>query len=157
MNAMLLSLVMLTMVPVTPTPMEQADDFFAVYAERKDFEALMAFYAEDAVLEDMVYGHIAEGREAIRRTLDWSRGEFRVLDGGPALTLTETVEDGSVVVVNGYFRPFEFGGDALGPWRFTIWLEFNDSGAIQRQTDWINYTPRQRYLGGENRNDAVDQ
>ncbi|MBY6187301.1 nuclear transport factor 2 family protein [Marinobacter hydrocarbonoclasticus] len=157
MNSMMLIVSLMWMVPVQPTPDERAMDYFDVYAERQDFARLMSFYADEAVLEDMVYGHYAEGKSEIRSFLDWSRGAFRVVGGGPALSLSSLVSDGNTVVAEGHFRAFEFEGEPLGPWRFVIWLEFDDAGQITRQTDWINYTPRRNYLGGENRNEAVKE
>ena len=44
---------------------EQVHAYLNTYQQRDDFHQFMAFYAQDAVLEDMVYGHRAEGKSAI--------------------------------------------------------------------------------------------
>ena len=41
---------------------EQVHAYLNTYQQRDDFHQFMAFYAQDAVLEDMVYGHRAEGK-----------------------------------------------------------------------------------------------
>jgi hypothetical protein len=56
------------------------------------------------------------------------------------------------VVAQGYFKPFSYDGKSFGPWRFVIILEFNDDGKIVREIDWINYTPRENFLGGKDIN-----
>lgn len=150
-------LTLIWLLPAQASVREHSEAYFQVYAERQDFPALLAFYGEEAVLEDMVYGHLAEGRDAIAELLDWSRGEFRVADGGPALVVEQLVVEGQTAVARGHFRAFLYEGEVLGPWRFTIWLEWDEQGRIRHQTDWINYTPRQRYLGGDNRNRAVEE
>ena len=131
---------------------EVAERYFAVYAEREDFDALMSFYADHAVLEDMIYGHLAQDKASIREFLDWSLGDFSVVDGKPALEVRELVIDGNTAVARGFFNRFVFQGREMGPWRFVIWLAFNEDGKIVRHTDWINYTPRKEFLGGENLN-----
>lgn len=129
-----------------------ARDYFDVYAERMDFEKLMSFFADNAELVDMVYGHRADGAAEIAAFLDWSRGSFRVVDGKQALVVDRQVAQGNQVVTHGVFRTFEFNGETLGPWAFTIWLTFSPEGKILREEDWINYTPRENYLGGVNMN-----
>ncbi|MBY5993170.1 nuclear transport factor 2 family protein [Ferrimonas balearica] len=120
---------------------QRAQAYFDVYAQRTDFEALMAFYAEDAVLEDRVTGHHAQGRGAIRAFLDWSRGGFAVQDGGPALVLERLQVTGHIALAQGQFRPFRYQGQPLGPWRFTMRLTFDERGRIRHQSDWIAYPP----------------
>ncbi len=133
-------------------PIEIAERFFAVYAQRQDFDALMAFYAEEAQLEDLIYGHFAQDKTAIRAFLNWEDDKFSLANGPPALEVTALTSDGSRVVAQGYFKPFKYGDNLFGPWRFVIILEFNDEGQIVREIDWINYTPREKFLGGKDIN-----
>jgi hypothetical protein len=133
-------------------PVEIAEDFFEVYRERQDFEALMGFYAEEAQLEDLIYGHFAEDKASIRAFLNWNDNKFELPNGPPALEVTSLTAQSSRVVAQGYFKPFSYDGKSFGPWRFVIILEFNDDGKIVREIDWINYTPRENFLGGKDIN-----
>ena len=63
--------------------------FFKVYAKRQDFEQLMAFYADNAVLEDMVYGHHAKNKQEIRAFLDWPNPQFSLAENQPALVVQQ--------------------------------------------------------------------
>ena len=132
-----------------------AERFLEVYAVREDFDGLMAFYADDAEVVDMIYGNKLVGKEAIAGFLAWDKAPVSVVGDGPALIVERQVGSGHAVATEGYFRPFVFNGERLGPWRFTIWLTFNAEGKIVQETDWINYTPREKYLGGENMNAAL--
>lgn len=132
-----------------------SQQYFSVYAQRKDFEKLMAFYADNAQLEDMIYGHFAKSKADIRLFLNWSNGEFSLVDNGAALVVTKQVISNDTVVTEGYFTPFNYNGKKLGPWRFIIWLEFDRQGKVVRHVDWINYTPKADFIGGENRNSVI--
>jgi hypothetical protein len=129
-----------------------AEDYFEVYAQRSDFDALMEFYDESATLEDYVYGQLSSSKAEIREFLDWSKGDFKLTDNGKALTIEQQVIQGNFVITEGYFNPFSYEGLDYGPWKFVIWLEFNDEGKIVEQMDWINYTPKSQFLGGKNLN-----
>jgi len=44
-------------------------DYFSTYSERKNyknFKKFMSFYAENAVVDDLVYGHLASGKNEIK-------------------------------------------------------------------------------------------
>lgn len=129
-----------------------AQQYFAIYAERQDFEALMAMYDDKAVLEDMIYGFYAKDKSVIRAFFNWHDGHFELPSGPPALVVEKQAFDGTLVITEGHFTRFKYKGKAMGPWRFVIWLEFNEQGKIIRQVDWINYTPRKDFLGGKNMN-----
>lgn len=134
-----------------------AKDYFDVYAQRRDFSRLMDFYADNAVLEDIVYGNHLKNKQEIKAFLNWPGGEFKVLDNKQALTITNQVIQGHSVVTRGHFNTFEFNGNKMGPWRFVIWLDFDQHGRIIRHQDWINYTPRKQFLGGKNMNTLIRQ
>ena len=133
-----------------------AADYFNTYSQRLNFDRLMSFYADDALLEDVIYGHRAEGKMAIREFLDWGRGDFKLLQGSKILTIEQQVFGPNRVVTEGYFHRFSYQGKPLGPWRFIITLKFNSEGKISQHTDWINYTPREEFLGGKNLNPTVN-
>lgn len=132
-----------------------AKDYFNVYSQRIDFERLMSFYDENARFEDIIYGNNLEDKTAIRAFLAWDKGEFKVLSSERALTVTKQVFWQKMVVTEGYFHKFSYDGQELGPWLFVIIQEFNAQNKIIKQTDWINYTPREAFLGGVNMNDFL--
>lgn len=129
--------------------------FFEVYAKRRDFDQLMTFYADDAVLEDIVYGNDIKSKKAIGKFLNWSDSKYIMSGVGLSLVVQKQLVQGNKAVVEGYFSQFTYNDDTLGPWRFIIWLEFDDNGKINREVDWINYTPRKKFLGGKNMNNKL--
>lgn len=132
-------------------------DYFTTYSLRLDFDRLMSFYAEDAQLEDIIYGNRAIGKAAIREFLDWGRGDFKLLQGDRILSIEHQSFGDNRVVTEGVFHQFSYQGNPLGPWRFVIILTFNSEGKITQHIDWINYTPREDFLGGENLNPSVEK
>ncbi|MEM1207428.1 MAG: nuclear transport factor 2 family protein [Acidobacteriota bacterium] len=134
--------------PTPPSAEDVVRSYFEIYKERSDFDRFMDFYADGASLTDVVYGNELQGKDAIRSFFDWNRGDFKVATPGPILTVEQHIASGDVVITRGVFEPFEFGGQALGPWRFIIVQELNAEGKIIRQEDWINYTPKKILIGG---------
>jgi ketosteroid isomerase-like protein len=132
-----------------------ARQYFDVYTKRQDFARFMGFYADNAVLEDMIYGHHAKSKAAIRAFLNWADPKFKMSSSGVNLVVEQQTIDGNIAVTQGYFNAFQYDDKPMGPWRFVIWLEFNDAGKIIRHIDWINYTPREGFLGGLNMNLAI--
>lgn len=126
---------------------QTVSEYYQVYSERKDFNQFMAFYAEDATLNDVVFGFKAANKTELRNFFDWSRGEFKLKEHGPILIVKEQVISGSTVITSGHFVPFVYNGNELGPWEFVIWHEFNEQGKIQSQQDWINYGPKKFLFG----------
>lgn len=133
---------------------EAAQAYFALYAQRQDFAAFMTFYRQDAELQDLVYGNHVSGKQAIKAFLKWDSNPIS-FNGSASLVVSEQVAEGNHVVTRGYFVPFVYQQQTLGPWRFVIWHEFDSQGKIVRQYDWINYTPKADFVGGENLNELV--
>ncbi len=121
-----------------PSSLESiATRYFEHYATRSDFAGFMSYYAENAILEDLVYGDRKVGRDAIRRFFDWGNSDF---DGhSPNLKVESMVIQGQQAVARGYFNSFSFKGQKMGPWYFVIWLEFDAQNKIKHQIDFINY------------------
>lgn len=132
-----------------------AQQFFQHYAKREDFVTFMSFYAEHAQLIDVVYGHHAQSKTEIRQFLDWQRGEFVLLKGDNILTVSKQTSQANTVITQGYFHRFSYNGEIMGPWLFSIILEFDNNHKIIKQTDWINYTPRENFLGGKDVNSLI--
>jgi len=134
---------------------EIVDEYFSVYSQRTDFERLMSFYDNNAQFEDIIYGNSLKNKEEIKEFLAWDRGEFKILSGDRALTVTKQIFEKKTVVTQGFFLEFSYDGQVLGPWLFVIVQEFNSQNKIIKQTDWINYTPRKNFLGGKNMNNEL--
>lgn len=131
------------------------EQFFKTYSQRQDFDSFLAFYSESIVLEDLVYGERVHGKEALRGFYRWDSGEVKLIDG-EALKVTKQLVSSNQAVTRGVFLPFYFHGKKMGPWRFVIWQEFDENGHIIKQFDWINYTPKETFIGGENLNGNDD-
>ncbi len=131
------------------------EHYFELYKERENFEEFMEFYDENAVLEDIVYGNYIESKSKIAAFLNWHDVNFSSGSVAQTLVIQKQVFDNNIVVTEGYFTPFAYAGSDMGPWRFVIWLEFDQNNKIVRHVDWINYTPRANYLGGENLNERL--
>ncbi len=131
------------------------DNYYSVYSQRNDFERLMAFYAENAKFEDIIYGNNLQNKTEIRNFLAWDKGEFKLLSGEATLAVTKQVIGENTVMTEGYFHKFSYNGQKLGPWLFVIVHEFDANYKIIKQTDWINYTPRKDFLGGTNMNEQL--
>ncbi len=132
-----------------------AEDYFDTYSKRIDFKKFMAFYADNAHLKDIVYGNSFQNKVEIRNFLDWNKGQFNIINGTRALTVTRHTYGENFVITEGFFHQFNYDGELLGPWLFVITQELDSSNKIIRQTDWINYTPRSNFLGGKNMNDEL--
>lgn len=130
-------------------------DYFSVYSHRNDFERLMSFYENNVQFEDIIYGNSFKTKREIKEFLAWDKGEFTVLSGERILTITKQIQEGNTVVTQGFFHEFIYNGQKMGPWLFIIDQEFNSQNKIIKQTDWINYTPREDFLGGKNMNDEL--
>lgn len=128
--------------------------YFDIYSNRADFDAFMSFYAEDAQLQDLVYGNHIRGKEALREFFRWDADPIR-FEGSSSLVISEQVIQGNQVVTRGHFVEFDYLQQKMGPWRFVIWQEFNERGKIIRQEDWINYTPKESFSGGQNLNNLI--
>lgn len=130
-------------------------DYFDTYAKREDFNKFMTYYADNAQFEDIIYGNSFNSKVEISNFLEWNKGEFKILNGNKALTVTRHTFGVNTAITEGFFHTFSYDGQKLGPWLFVITQEFDSNHKIIRQTDWINYTPRVDFLGGKNMNDEL--
>ncbi|BDX05504.1 hypothetical protein MACH26_10250 [Planctobacterium marinum] len=121
--------------------------FFAIYDARENFEQLLSYYASDAVLIDVVYGHCAKGKQAIREFLRWGDPLLK-LNEGNSLSIQKQLLNGDTGVTIGTFEPITYGGQSYSYWKFVIIQTFDENGLIQKQVDWINYLPREDFPGG---------
>lgn len=130
-------------------------EYFNTYKAREDFTHFMSFYSDNAKFQDIVYGVNLENKKDIAAFLDWHNGTFEKLDSEDILTLTNVVIENDSAVIEGYFHRFKYNGKVMGPWLFTMSLKFDEHYKINKHTDWINYTPREEFLGGANINDTI--
>ncbi len=121
-------------VPVRDT----AGEFFQVYGARSDEERFLGFYADDAMLLDILNGDSISGKQALAVFFDWSNPEFKSL-GSQALEVDELIADGNIVVAKGHFTRFQWGDTVFEAMHFTTLLTFDKQGKIIKQVDWINY------------------
>jgi hypothetical protein len=133
------------------------EDYFSVYSQRTDFERFMAFYADNAQFNDIIYGNSLKNKAEIKDFLAWGKGEFSILSGDRVLTVTKQVLGQNTAITEGYFHAFSYDGQKLGPWLFVIIQEFDATHKIIKQTDWINYTPKEHFLGGKNMNEYLSR
>ena len=131
--------------------------YFETYRQRSDFNGFMDFYADDVVVQDIVYGNELAGKSEVKAFFDWNRGQFELLDGKDILKITRQTLEAQTVVTEGYFHRFRFNDQTLGPWRFVMIHELDDDSKIIKQVDWINYTPRENFLGGLDMNKGLSE
>ncbi|WP_353304290.1 nuclear transport factor 2 family protein [Sessilibacter corallicola] len=91
------------------------EDYFSVYANRRDIDRLMTFYDPKVVLKDMVYGNHIQGRENLKKFFDWGNDNFKLVDGNESLKVTRQYYDQNTIFTEGYFHPFHYYGEQLGP------------------------------------------
>ena len=123
----------------TPDYKALTQQYFRVYAVRKDFDSLMSFYAPKAQLADYNLGIFCPDKDSLAAFYDWNNGTFEMLTSRN-LTLQHVVADGPKTAVKGYFHPFIYNGKRWDNYfHFTIWLHWNEAGKITKQEDWIIY------------------
>ncbi|KZN51871.1 nuclear transport factor 2 family protein [Pseudoalteromonas luteoviolacea] len=130
------------------------EDYIKAYQARSDFQYFLSLYAESVVLEDMMYGHKVQNKRQLASFFNWDKEPIRVLDSKKTISIEQTIisVEEQTVVLRGQFNPFVYGGESLGPWRFTTVLRFNQQGLINYQQDWINYFPRSFVTNASNLN-----
>ena len=133
------------------------NDYFDIYSKRDDFNKFMTYFADNAKFKDVIYGNSFNSKVEIRNFLDWEKGEFKILNGNKTLTVTRHTFGENTAITEGFFHTFNYDGQKLGPWLFVITQEFDSNNKITQQTDWINYTPRNNFLGGINMNDGLEK
>lgn len=152
----LLSLLSMSTSSAKQTPLATtAKQYFQVYAQRNNFNEFMSYYADDAQFIDMIYGIELNNRQQIAEFLDWQRGKFSRLHNHTILTVTKQTVMQQTVVTQGYFHTFSYNEQKMGPWHFVIIQHFNQNNQIIQQTDWINYTPKEQFLGGKDLNQKL--
>lgn len=117
-----------------------AEQYFEIYAERQNFEAFMNYYAENAMLEDIVSGEQFNGIDEIKSFFDWHKGDFVMPNEGRLLSISKQLIQDNTVITQGEFHGFTYNGRELGPWAFVIVQEFDKQQRIVKQSDWINYS-----------------
>lgn len=115
----------------------------------------MSFYADNAVLHDIVYGNNLKNKAEIERFFAWDKGEFSVIDNNLVLSITRQNIDNNRVITEGVFHQFSYNNETFGPWMFIMIHEFDQNNKIIQQTDWINYTPKEKFIGGINMNTTL--
>lgn len=125
-----------------------AEDFFATFADRSDWQKFCAFYREDMVFEDVLLQIKLDSLWQFKKFYKWDEeaGNFQKLTPEQKhLTIKTLVVNDSVAVGRGRFHPFYYYGELIDPdWGMeaTIWLYFDEHLKIRKQVDWIEYDDR---------------
>lgn len=131
----------------SPNYQQLATDLFQTYKQRQDFKAFLNFYADDMAFEDVFYQVNLHSKKDFADFYDWNKGKFERLNNPHILRVDSLVTDKAQVVARGEFLQFRYNGKEMGPWRFVIWLEFNQHGKVIKQIDWINYSQKNKTKG----------
>lgn len=122
---------------------EKANAFFETYAERSNWEQLLAFYREDMVFEDVMLQLQLDSLWQFERFYDWPDTNFQKLHPEqPSLEVKHLLVDDSTAIAVGYFTPFFWYGQLVEPdWgmQFQMVLHFDEDLRIKKQVDWIEY------------------
>ena len=135
---LLLGLVCYACTTPTSTIQPQVDTFIRLYEERADFDAFLALYDEDMVLEDIITGYRLEGREQFAEFFNWPDERFQKR-AEKTFIIEHTIVEGNRATVKGYFTPFIWDGKEVEAMQFVTILTFNDAGKIIKHVDWVNY------------------
>lgn len=114
--------------------------YYSVYAQRADFDTFIDFYANDAVLTDVIQHITIEGKPALIQFFDWNNPAFKK-QAKVALIIHEQIisAKNNQIVTSGEFTPFLWQGKPYPAMQFTTILTLNTQGKIIKQTDWIDY------------------
>ncbi|NTS76436.1 nuclear transport factor 2 family protein [Catenovulum sp. SM1970] len=127
-------------------------EYVLAYSLRDDFNHFMRFYAQDAVVEDIINGDKKVGKKAISAFFNWPDKKFSLDKSQVTLVVENIAVDGPNAVLKGYFMPFRYDGLKLGPWHFTTWLTFDENLLIVKQVDFINYAPKALFQNNKDAN-----
>jgi len=124
-----------------------ANDFFATFAEREDWEKFCSFYREDVVFDDVLLQLHLDSLWQFKRFYNWDgEGEnFRKLSPDQDhITIETLLVNDSVAVGRGRVNPFYYYDKLIDEeWGMdvTFWLYFDEDMKIKKQIDWIEYGP----------------
>jgi hypothetical protein len=122
-----------------------AKDFFATFAQRKDWEKFCSFYREDLVFDDVLLQLHLDSLWRFKRFYKWDEAgkPFRKLSPEQQhITIESLVVNDSIAVGIGRINPFYYHDrliDAEWGMEVTFWLYFDENLKIKKQIDWIEY------------------
>ena len=136
-----------TSTPTAPNRSQQvyevADNFFATYAERQDWEKLLSYYRPDMQFEDVLLQLKLDSLWQFERFYNWPDTNFQKLSPEKAaLEVEHLVANDSVAIAYGHFTPFYWYGQLIDlDWgmNFTMIIEFDENLKIKKHIDWIEY------------------
>lgn len=108
------------------------------YNEREDFDEFLEMYAEDVVLEDMIFGWKIEGKRQLKLFFNWPDSRFEKIDKD-VYQVDERIISGRKAILSGKFGEFKWDSTEVEAMNFTTILHFNKEMKIIKQVDWINY------------------
>lgn len=124
---------------------EVAEDYFATFSERENWDKLRSFYAADMIFADVTLQIALDSLWQFERFYDWPDTNFaKLYPDQPHLDIESLLVDDKTAVARGRVNPFNWHGERVDvDWgmEFTIWLYFDDDLKIRRQIDWMEYDP----------------
>ncbi|MDF1699459.1 MAG: hypothetical protein P1U56_26640 [Saprospiraceae bacterium] len=126
---------------------QTAMDYFATFAERKDWDKLCSFYRDDLEFDDVILQIHLDSLWKFKRFYKWDEEGDAFQKLSPEqdhLTLYSLLVNDSTAVAQGRVNPFYYHGTRMDfKWgmNFTIWLYFDQDLKIRKQVDWFEYSP----------------
>lgn len=130
--------------------------YFSIYSKRDNVDELMVLYAENAELKDLVYGNHVVGKDNIKKFFNWGGKNFKLVNKSEFIKIDNQYYDNNTIITEGYFYPFHYYGESLGPWYFLTVLKLDANQKIVEHIDWINYTPKEKFTDGKNLNQLIN-
>lgn len=113
--------------------------FFETYAERKDVQKMLSFYADEFQYENVGFEMtLNDSKYLYENVYGWSDPNF-IFSGKQTITVDETLSSDSTIVAKGITMPYTYNGKNVEGTRFVIWLELDKDLKIRKQTDWFDY------------------
>ena len=123
----------------------KAKDYFATFAERKDWDKLCSFYRDDVVFDDIMLQLHLDSLWQLKRFYKWDEegNNFRKLTPDQDhLTIYSLVVNDSLAIGYGRINPFYYYErliDVEWGMNAAFWLYFDKDYKIKKQIDWIEY------------------
>lgn len=124
---------------------QTAEEYFATFSQRQDWDKLCSFYREDLIFDDVLLHLHLDSLWKFKRFYNWPDTGFHKLSAEQEhLAVESLVANDSMAVARGHLNPFYYYGKLVdSDWgmEFTIWLYFDEHLKIRKQVDWFEYDP----------------
>ena len=121
----------------------KAEQYFATFSQREDWQELLSYYREDMIFEDIFLQIQLDSLWQFERFYNWPDTNFRKLSPEQQhLSIEHLVANDSTAMAYGHLNPFYWYGNLVDlDWgmQFTIILHFDEDLKIKKQVDWMEY------------------